>query len=155
MKKALLSLLLLVSLGCANESQYLTPTYKPQSDFFYSDYDRVWRATQIALGPYPLKVNNLDAGEIETASISKDNVFQKAHKKYNANVATKYFLKVNLIKGKANGKSVVKVIVKKQKHHNTNFFAGKKALPTDGIEEQMVLYRIKRELQVEKILDKI
>ena len=140
-------------MGCAHEAEPLKPNHKPRSEFFYSDYDKVWRATQIAVSQYPLKANDMEKGYLETTTIESGSLFKKSHKRKRSNSAVKYSLKVNLIKGKVQGKTAVKVVIQKFKHHSTNFFSDKKKLPSDGVEEKTILYRIKRELQIEKLLD--
>ncbi len=144
----------IIHLGCAHESEKIEPSFKPQSEFFYSDFDRVWRATQIAISAYPLKVNNMEKGLLLTTNINSNSVFKQKHLKKKSSAAVKYNLKINLVKGRINGKNSVKVVIQKNKYHSSNFFSGPKELPSNGIEEKTILYSIKRELQVESVLDR-
>ena len=143
-------------MGCAHESESLKPSFKARSEFFNSDYDKIWRAVQRAISAYPLKVNNMDKGILETTTIEGESLYSKPHRKRTSKTsAIKYSLKFNLVKGNMGDKSAVKVIIKKTKFHTSNFFSGKKELASDGLEEQAILYRIKRELQVEQILERV
>lgn len=155
--RVLLFLLVGFTIQCVSSRsiETVSPSFKPKEELYLYNYDKVWRATQISLSMYPIKINNIDTGHIQTQFISTDDIWKPAHPRANKKKATsKYLLKVNVIRGKAKGKKVVKVTILKQSSEQNDFFSESQSQPSDGIEEDMLLYRIKRELLIERALEK-
>ena len=62
-----LALSLILTSGCGfMQTQSPKEPLGPKEKVYFGKYDRVWRATQLALASYPIKVNNMDLGIIET-----------------------------------------------------------------------------------------
>ena len=108
---------------------------------------------QKTLARYPIKVNNVDAGIIETDDIKGLKVWSPPHKPKVRQPGLRYHFKIALIKGERNGKDATEVTIEKFLRINKNFFANEKRLPSDGLEEEGLHYRIQRELTIEKALD--
>ncbi|MCB0413499.1 MAG: hypothetical protein KDD50_04145 [Bdellovibrionales bacterium] len=129
--------------------------YQPKEQVFSNySYESIWRAVQISLSHYPIKVNNMDAGVIETDNISGSIVWTPAHRDSKLNSGLRYTIKVNVIKGRVKNKPVIKVTVHKSVKEQKDFFARSEDLPTDGLEEDTLLYRIKRELKIERAIER-
>ena len=110
------------------------------------------------LGPvtktYASAYNNVDAGQIETEDIKGLDVWSPPHKAKVKQPGLRYNFKVVLIRGEKLGKPATEVIIEKHLRIAKNFFATDKRLPSDGLEEESIHYRIQRELTIERALDK-
>ena len=119
------------------------------SRVFKAPYESVWRATQQALLNYPMNVNNMDTGNLQTLYITGKYRYKAPHqKKKRLASGYQYRINVNIIRSD----QLAKVVVNKQVRLQKSFFAEPEELGTDGFEEKAILYRIKRELLVEKLI---
>lgn len=124
----------------------------PQTQVFVVPYDEVWRAVQKALINYPIQLNNIDQGLIETDIIKAEQVWRPPFGAPPAN--WRYFLRVKVGKGDVNGRPSTRVAIFKNISLEKDFFSGEDKLPSDGFEEKAILYRIERELILEHSLKK-
>ena len=139
-------------LGCAGPRK---PKFQgPASQVYISDYDLTWRAAQKAMLDYPLKINNIDAGVIETDLIKGEELWKPPFKAKRRNPGLRYNIKLVATEGKRNGKAATRVRVYKKTTLEKDFFSGKKDIGSDGFEEQSILYRIEREIEIEKALER-
>lgn len=147
-----LAFFLATSSGCG-----LLPKWEPEgetgpvSKVFKVKYDKAWDATQKVLAKYPIEVNNIDLGLLKTDTIKAYSVWRPPNAK-ELSGGYRYKLTVRLIKGKHNS---TKVTVSKEITLKKDFFANEKTLPTDGLEEKVILYRIHRELKIKRAIDKL
>lgn len=152
---ALCSLVFILSqTSCSTSTKQREGSIGPVTRVLMGDYDKIWRATQKALINYPIRMNNIDTGQIETDVIRGLKVWTPPHRPDAKEPGLRYFLRLSLIKGDVKGQSSVEVNVEKVKTVEKNFFAEEKRLPSDGLEEESILYRIERELVLERSLDK-
>lgn len=158
--KPVLALAVLALTACSHSP---TNTIKgPHVAFVKTSYDKAWRATQLALNKYPIQTSNVDKGYIATQAITLNSVWTPAHKSIKTYGGERYRLKVNLIKGnvKSNYKGEtykepgVKIIVKKEVSRLRDFIAEPERMQSDGIEEELIIYRIKREILIEKVIER-
>lgn len=145
-----IALLLVSCTGASKREGRLGPVTR----VLMGDYDKVWRATQKALATYPIRLNNIDTGQIETDVIRGLKVWTPPHAPDAKQPGLRYFLRFSLIKGDIAGKPSVEVNIEKIKTLEKNFFAEEERLPSDGLEEESLLYRIEREMVLERSLDK-
>ncbi len=118
---------------------------------FKAPYADVWRAIQQTLLNYPMNINNMETGHLQTLYITGQQRYKPPHKKKKTLPSGyQYQLNIHLIKGKKKTKVTVSKKVRLQK----DFFSNPKELNSDGFEEKALLYRIQRELLIEKILKK-
>lgn len=152
---AIFTLNLLVQGGCALFSSEKT-TVKvvgPVEKVFYGTFDDVWRATAQAMQSptsYPLRISNMDTALIETEVLKGSQAWFPAHSGTPPSPGFSYRLIVKIIKGNVGKKSAYKVSVQKLATLQRDFFSDPEKLPSDGLEEQVLLYRIDRELQIER-----
>lgn len=150
--RLILFISLLGLIGCASSDEYKDP--KGNLDYrrtFNVPYDMVWRATQQAMLNYPMNVNNMDTGQLQTLYITGKHRYKPPHKaKRTLPSGYQYRLNVNIVKGIKR----TRVVISKEARLQKDFFSEPKELETDGFEEKALLYRIKREIIVEKILKK-
>lgn len=157
MSHTLRATLLLSSIYFLSACALLEPTphpetMAPQARIFTGQYDEVWRAIQKALVRYPIQLNNIDQGIIETEIIKGDQIWQTPFKREAMKSNPKYILRVNVVKGRSKGKDSVRVTVLKSISLEKDFFSGEARLPSDGLEEKSILYRIEREIVLERSL---
>lgn len=129
------------------------PNPGPKVQVYNSPYLEVWRATLITVGKYPLKSYDEDSGVIETDLIKGEEVWIPPHKKKYVRGGYRYRITARVIKGSE--KNSTKVIILKQPEIQKDFFAAAEKLPSDGLEEASLLYRIERELALSRALSKI
>jgi hypothetical protein len=124
-----------------------------QQKVFYVSYDNVWRAAQLAL-KYPIAVNNMDLGVLETDFIKADEGFILPGNEKLPMAGFRYKITLNIAKGRAEGRDSVRVTINKQIEKKKNFFSDPELLTSDGLEEKVLFYRIDRELIIDEGLKK-
>lgn len=119
---------------------------------FYYNFDSVWRAAQLTL-KYPIAVNNMDNGVLETDWIrGADGFISPISDEPSSGL--KYKIIMNVVKGKTEGRPSVKVTIVKRMERQRDFFAEAESLESDDLEEKVLLYRIEREILIEEALKK-
>ncbi len=117
---------------------------------YYASYDNVWRAAQLAL-KYPIAMNNMDNGVLETEFIKADEGFQPPfQEEAGASSGLRYKINMILVKGKSEGRDSVRVTIRKTTEKRRDFFADPETIESDGLEEKVIFYRIDRELQIDE-----
>ncbi|NQY99737.1 MAG: hypothetical protein HRT45_03590 [Bdellovibrionales bacterium] len=140
--------------GCALFGSAAPPpqTMDPMEQVYLANFDSVWLATQKALAAYPMRVNNMDLKILETDYIKSNRYWNPPHIP-RLGSGDKYKLVVKVMEGEIEGKGAQKVSVSKEVYRQKDFFAPKNRIPSTGLEERSLLYRIERELIIEKALD--
>lgn len=143
--------------GCAlfEERVGPKPTLGPQERVYYFPIEDVWRATLMALqspNNYPLRVNNMDTGLIETDRLKGSEAWQAPHVTvpYASGYSSRLIIRV--IKGSLGKRPAIKVNIRKDAKVQRDFFSEPETVVSDGLEEKVILYRIEREIQVERAL---
>lgn len=153
----LATLVILTTSACALFEQKAgpKPIHGPQERVFVGSFDDVWRATQLALQSptsYPLRVNNMDTGVIETETIKGSLVWVAPHRQEIPGGGLSYRIIVRVIKGNVSERQAFKVAVQKAAQMQRDFFSEAETVASDGLEEKVILYRIERELQIDRAL---
>lgn len=139
--------------GCADNPIDDPVLKEPESRVFYENYDDLWRAIQLAVRKYPVHLNNIESGILETDYIKGDKIFSDPPEKFNK-PGLRYKITIRAVKGKISDKPAVKVVVVKTAEVQPDFFTGYQPFPSDGYEENTLLYRIGRYLDLDKLLNK-
>lgn len=143
-----------ISFGCASAPNTIPERKISNSEVFRYSYDQVWRATQVALQAYPIKVNNSEKGVIHTEFIHDGDIW--IHPITSPKSSVRYQLKIRAIKGIIKSKPAIKVAIDKTVRKHKNFIEGSsEESSTDYLEEAVLLYRIKRELIIDHALNKL
>lgn len=123
----------------------------PREEVFFAGFDEVWRATNIVLQSYPLRLSNMDEGLLETDDIKGYRAWEPPfpHRKP---AGVSYRITIRVVRGTAGSSPATKVIVTKDAKVQRDFFSNVKQVPSNGLEEKVLLYRIKREIQIERAL---
>lgn len=149
----LLAALLSLTACALFEERKGPPTYYgPRERVYTAGFEDVWKSVNLVLQPYPLRVSNMDQGLLETDVVRPGKVWSLPFKSASGGAGETYKLTVRVIKGSKGGDSATKVTVLKDKQLQVDFFSDPKAIPSDGFEEKALLYRVERELQVERAL---
>ncbi len=116
---------------------------------FKAPYEMVWRATQQALLNYPMNINNMDTGQLQTLYITGKHRYQPPHMQ-DAILPSgyQYRLNINIVRGEKRSR----VVISKEARLQRDFFSAPEEQYSDGYEEKMLLYRIRREILIEQIM---
>ncbi|MBY0471958.1 hypothetical protein K2X30_12395 [bacterium] len=125
---------------------------------FFADFNTSWAAVTESLKSYSLDISNRDSGFLQTRWT--DNTSQKnfidsfgAPDQY---LQTKYRFKVTVATGFYNmNKQGVRISVLKEQLVQRDALEDPKTIPTDGIEENTLLYRIGRVILMRLKIDQI
>lgn len=145
--------------GCASYEQfrYVTEEFEIPNKVFASDYAQTWQAVLQIMAKYDLELKNQEAGVIKTRWI--DNTlevnFADSFGGSDSVKAARFKLIINVVKGFRGNREVSKVTVFKRQLKEQDFLQGWKVVPTDGILEQTILYRVERLLAIDKRLKTI
>lgn len=153
MRKIFSLILLTLIMGCSEAQLYDPPVTEPPTRIFDESYERTWRAIQISLQRYPVTISNYESGIIETKMLKGGQVFTDPNEK-KLKPGYRYKLTIRAVKGQFEGKPAVKVTIYKGGEIQPDFFSGYQSVPSDGLEERAVLYRIGRVLDIDRILEK-
>lgn len=115
---------------------------------FYANYEDVEMALKQSMTRYPQKIDNTEAGIFETDYIKGELRFHPPHKVVNYSPGYRYRILVRLVRGRTEDRPAIKVQITKKVEILRDFFSDADSLKSDGLEEQVILYRIGRELQL-------
>ena len=148
------SLFCLTACVTLQEEVKLPPVRGHVLHVFKHEYDRVWRATQKALGKYPIMTNNIETGVLETEIIRGEKGWRPAHAKVEVQPGLRYQIILKLVRGQTiDGVASTEVSIEKRMSLEKNFFSEGQKIYSEGLEEQSIIYRIQRELTLESALD--
>ena len=139
--------------ACASSSKQ--SDVKPLTQRVYSATpEEVERALRQVLVKYPPRIDNPEAGHFETEYIKGDLRFRPPYITKPFSSGYRYRLVIRVIKGRIEDKPSVKVIVSKVVELARDFFSDPEEQTSDGQEEQVILYRIQREIQIDRALQR-
>lgn len=153
----LISSLSLVVSGCSlfgSAPDTIPAINAPVFKVIQGDPDEIWRAIQKAMVQYPIQVNNSEQGVIETDVIKADQAWHAPFEKKKEKRNLRYVLTVSVVKGRVKNQNSSRVTISKVASLDRDFFSGDTKLPSNGLEERSLLYRIERELTLERSLRK-
>lgn len=132
--------------GCASYEKFrqITEELEIPSEVFKADFNQTWQAVIQVMKKYDIAYQNQESGKIKTRWM--DNTLQinfaDAFGSSEAVKAAEFQLVINVAEGFSYGRKVTKVTVFKRQRVEHDFLQGWKEVPTDGIQEQTLLYRI-------------
>lgn len=146
--------LLLSSCTSYEQFKYLTEEYEVPTKVFDSTYSEGWQAVLEIMKKYDLKEQSQELGVVKTRWI--DNTielnFADSFGGKDSVKGAKFILSISVVKGYQRGREVVRVGVSKRQMVEQDFLQGWKIVPTDGILEKTILYRIGKTLSIYKNL---
>jgi hypothetical protein len=135
--------------ACSTASDKFKRTLKvgePVARVYNAKYEEVEAAIKQAMIRYPQRVDNTEAGIFETDYVKGEARFKSPGKNNDESSGNRYRILIRLVRGKNDDRSAVKVIVTKQGELARDFFANAEPVPSDGLEETAILYRVGREI---------
>ena len=148
---------LLSQCGSYEKFRYLTEDYEVPKKVFKSSYDQTWLAILQVVKKYDLQLQDQDSGVIKTKWT--DNTlqlnFSDSFGSSDSIKAARFKLIINIVKGFRGKREVSKVTIYKRQMVEQDFLQGSKVVPSDGILEKTLLYRIGRSLSITGKLQKI
>lgn len=156
--KLTLILVLITASGCALfESRPDAPDKiiekASQQKIFFADYDLVWKAAHTVIR-YTIANENQEYGMIETDYIKAVDGWLPPFQTKPQYKSGRYKLIFTFAKGETNGRDSTRVTIEKKIEVFKDFISETQVVASDGLEEQMLFYRIERELVVGAALKK-
>ena len=148
-------ILLVFALGlsaCSSSRQVPRPLDLPFTEVYPGTFETVWNATVRVLDIYSITVASRETGLLQTewSDFRFNQDLYKHPEKDEVLDEVKYRLKLKLSKGviPQSGEPAVRVQVVKELKRYKNIFTDWQAVPTDEMEERVILYRIRQRLRV-------
>lgn len=148
MKFTLLIVFLAFFSSCASYEKFrqITEELEIPARVYKADYNQTWQAVIIVMRKFDIAQQNQEAGFIKTRWM--DNTlevnFADSFGSSDAVKAAKYKMVINVVKGFRSSREVTKVTIYKRQLVEQDFLQGWKEVPTDGIVEKTLLYRVER-----------
>ena len=120
---------------------------------YYTSYDSIWRAAHAVL-KYPIAQENQDTGTIETEFIKGVDGWIAPNQTKPPSQGVRYRLIMTFARGKTEGAESVRLTIDKKMEILRDFFSPPEIVESDGLEEQILFYRIERELIINEALRK-
>lgn len=159
-RRPILASLVVISLGsmssCGSYEQFkhIAEEFEIPSKVFKADYNQAWQAVLQIMQKYDLAMKNQEAGVVKTRWM--DNTlalnFSDSFGSSDAVKAAKFKLIINIVKGFRGSREVSKITIFKRQMVEHDFLQGWKVVPSDGISEKSILYRIERVLEIDRKL---
>lgn len=146
-------LLVLSSLACSSPPKKVSKKDE-NTVYIKASFDKVWRSAQVALNIYPIEISNMDKGYTKTRSVQLNSIFKPIHTDVKVFNGDQYTLTIHMLKGSIRGQEVVKITATKRIQRKRDFFSPPEKIESDGLEEQMILYRIQRETIIDNIFER-
>ncbi len=159
MKFYVLMTLMFLFTSCASYEKFrqVTEELEIPTKVYKADYNQTWQAVIQVMRKFDIAQQNQEAGFIKTRWM--DNTleinFTDSFGSSDAVKAAKFKLVVNVVKGFRSSREVTKVTIYKRQLIEQDFLQGWKEVPTDGISEQTLLYRIERLIATDNKLKEI
>ena len=143
MNLTLFSLLAFFFVSCVTLEEY-----KTYEAVFASPYSLVWQSIQVTIKDYPIKKSQSESGQILTKPIKGYSVWRPPPGSIKNKRNRHYTLKILLHKGVVDLNPAVKVQVIKEEFIHKDFIEEAVPAVSNGLEEEVILYRIGRELHL-------
>lgn len=152
-------LILLVFTGCATayKESLGKDTQRTLTRLYLTDFNTCWQSTLEALKKNRLDISNREGGMILTkwSDNTADKNLVDSFGAADAYLKAQSRFKVTLSKGFYNGRAAIKVTVLREQLIQKDVLEGWKPTPTDGIEENTLLYRIGRLIAIKLKMTKL
>jgi hypothetical protein len=159
MKFYLIFISILLFPGCASYEKFrqVTEELEIPSRVFKADFNQAWTAVIAVMRRFDISAQNQEAGFIKTRWM--DNTlevnFTDAFGSNEAVKAAKFKIVINVVKGFRSSREVSKITIYKRQLVEQDYLQGWKEVPTDGIMEKTLLYRIERLIAIDNKLKEI
>lgn len=118
---------------------------------FLANYDIVWKAAHSAI-KYTIASENQDFGVIETDYVKSVDGWLPPDKSKPDFKSGRYKLIFTFAKGKTDGRDSTRITIDKKIEVFRDFISETQIIPSDGLEELTLFYRIEREIVIAQAL---
>ena len=143
--KVLTAFFFLISTSCMHMEEEAADT-----EVFTASRSKVWEALIQVFTPYKLEISDEERGLIKTKLILGSNVWTPAHDEDKDISGVNYYITAKLVYDKPHAT----VTITKKMKQKKGFLFDSKTIPSDLMEEQLLLYRLGRELRIKKLIKK-
>jgi hypothetical protein len=149
-KLSLFLLFFLSTCSSYKEFKYITEEFEIPSKVFAYNYNQTWLAVLQVMKTQDIEIQNQEAGVVKTrwTDNTMELNFADSFGSSDSIKAAKYKVIVNVVKGFRGSREVTRVTVYRRQMIEQDFLQGWKIIPSDGIMEKVILYRIERELDI-------
>lgn len=132
--------------ACASYEQFkqITEELEIPAKIYQADFNQTWQAVIQVMKRFDVAYQNQEAGKIKSRWM--DNTLQvNFTDSFGSNdkvKAAEFRLLINVAEGFSYGKKVTKVTIYKRQRVENDFLQGWKEVPSDGIQEKTLLYRV-------------
>ena len=118
------------------------------TEVFTASRSKVWEALIQVFSPYKLALSDEEQGLLQTKLITGSKVWTPAHDENKNTTGISYHLRAKLIYDKPHATVIISKKIKQKK----GFLFDSKTIPSDLMEERLLLYRLGRELRIKKLI---
>ena len=136
---------LLIPTACTHLEEEAADT-----EVFMASRSRVWEALIQVFSPYKLQISDEEKGLIKTKLITGSKVWTPAHDEDKDTSGISYYITAKLIYDKPHATVTITKKMKRKK----GFLSDSKTIPSDLMEEQLLLYRLGREIRIKRLIKK-
>ncbi len=149
--------LFLTSCTSYEKFHHITQEFELPNKVFNATYDQTWKAVIDYMKRFDLELQNQEAGIIKTRWIDNTTElnFADSFDGQDTIKSARQKIIINIVKGFKGSKEVTKVSIYKKQMVEQDFLQGQKVIPSDGILEKTILYRIEQALKIDNRLKKI
>ena len=144
MLKAVWFFSLFWAVSCAHTGSF-------NSQAFQAPRDKVWEALVAVLKPYPLKIIDERLGYIETERLEAGRFWKAPYQKDRDLSGYSSVIKVRM----SYRRSIAKVFIDKKVYRQKGFMSSQEEIPSDFLEETVLLYRLATELGIRSRLERL
>lgn len=144
-QKAVFILWSIWAVSCAHSPDVLN------SRSFPAPKEKVWEVLVAVFKSYPLKTIDEDKGYIETGELKASHFWKPPHRSRENFTGYSSMIRVRL----SYHRPISHVYIDKKVYKQKGFISSKQEVPSDLLEESILLYRIGRELSIRSRLDKL
>lgn len=140
--------------GCALFEERTGPPeyFGPREQTYIASFEEVWRAANLVFQPYPIAVSKMDQGQLETDQVKSLKAWMPPYKETAPTAGLSYKLSLKILRGRVGKQSATRVTILKEATVAHDFVSEPRPIASDGMEEKTLLYRIGREIALERKL---
>ena len=151
-KFLLMNFVLFVHVSCST-AKLAYDVNGPVSKLFYTSYDQVWKSVMLAMEAYSIEEEDREKGFLRTEVIKGLSAWKPPFAEdKQKNLSQSYVIYVHLVRGMTGFQPGVQVRVLKKVFVQKGFINEPERVPSDGLEEKMILYRIMREIDIDRFI---
>ncbi len=120
---------------------------------FFAPYDLVWKAAHSVI-KYTIASENQDFGVIETDYVKSVDGWLPPDKTKPEYKSARYKITLTFAKGKTDQRESTRITIEKKIEVFKDFISETQNIPSDGLEEMTLFYRIEREILITQALKK-